>query len=91
LWLTTSTLLPSGVEHERAVVAGVVLRALSRRAVVAVAGVDACAPERVRDRGAGRGEADVEPARYGVLGAGRREREVVPLDQLVAGVRRLDP
>src|SRR5947208_15384996 len=61
LWLTTSTLCPSRVEHERAVVARVVDRALARRAVVLVAR---------RERGGG------ERAHRGVLGGGEREGEV---------------
>jgi hypothetical protein len=58
-----------GVEHERAVVARVVDRALARRAVVAVPGGERRPVERVDGRVVGGGEGEVD-----VLGRNARRR-----------------
>jgi hypothetical protein len=71
--------VPVRVEEERAVVVVAVLRAQAGRAIVAVAGVGAGAPELVHALTRRRDERDVEPPRHRLLFVGPREREVVPL------------
>ena len=50
LWQTASMLWPSGIEHERAVVVRMIVRANARRAVVLAAGSDRRGMERIDRR-----------------------------------------
>jgi hypothetical protein len=79
------------VEQERAVVVGRVLRALARRAVVAVAGGRADPPELVDELARRRQPGDVQAPRDRVVRVRGGEREVVPLGEVVARVRLLAP
>ena len=63
---------PVGVEHERPVVARVVLRALARRAVVPIARRERRRVERVDGRVVPRGERDVEVRGRAALEQGKR-------------------
>ena len=55
-WKTASTLLPSRVNDERCVIPGVVMRAKTRRAVVAAAGFDSGTVELIDGGSVGCGE-----------------------------------
>ena len=80
-----------GVEQERAVVVVAVLRPRPGRAVVAVAGLGAGAPERVDLLARAGAEGDVEAARDRLLASAAREREVVPLGEVRVAVARSTP
>jgi HAD superfamily hydrolase (TIGR01509 family) len=79
-----------GVEQERAVVVGPVLGPDARRAVVAVAGVDAGLPGLLDPVAVARHEADVQPAGDRVLGVGRGHAEVLPLAEGPGAVALID-
>jgi len=79
-----------GIEQEGAVVGRAIVAARSGRAVVAVARVDTCLPERVDLRAVTGAEADVQPAGHGVLRVRRPNPPVVPSDHVGARVARLD-
>ena len=80
-----------GVEQERAVVVGPVLRALARPAVVAIPVIDTRAPECIDALTGAGDEPDVQVPRWPSSIVSGQDREVVPLDQLLARVGRLDP
>jgi hypothetical protein len=82
--------VPVGVEEEPAVVVLRVLRARPGRAVVAVAGLGAGAPELVHLGTRARPEAHVEAVRDRLVLTRRRDREEAPLRQLVVAVLLLD-
>jgi hypothetical protein len=77
-----------GVEHERAVVAAVILGALARRAVVPVAGLGQDAPELVDVVVRRRSERDVQAGRGRTVAARLLDRELLPLREALFLVER---
>ena len=77
-----------GVEHERAVVAEVILGPLARRAVVPVASLREDAPELVDVIVRRRSERDVQAGRGRTVAARLLDRELLPLREALLLVER---